>query len=125
MTIEEIKSYMKKNKITYQALSDMTGLSISTVTKIFGGYAKYPRVDTMEAIERALGLQSERQFSEPASEIAESFVRDNIDLIQEKNFNDLTKLYRVMTVPQRMQAVAYIVGFLTHAGVNTQAIVGY
>ena len=36
MTIEEIKSYMKKNKITYQALSDMTGLSISTVTKIFG-----------------------------------------------------------------------------------------
>ena len=60
MTIEEIKSYMKKNKITYQALSDMTGLSISTVTKIFGGYAKYPRVDTMEAIERALGLSQSR-----------------------------------------------------------------
>ncbi len=56
MTIEEIKSYMKKNKITYQMLADKTGLSVSTVTKIFGGFAKYPRVDTVHAIERALGL---------------------------------------------------------------------
>ncbi len=56
MTIEEIKLYMKKNKITYQMLADMTGLSISTVTKIFGGFAKYPRIDTMQAIEKALGL---------------------------------------------------------------------
>ncbi len=206
ITIEEIKTYMKKNKITYKMLADKMGLSISTITKIFGGYAKFPRADTMDAIKRALGptssrlasdvfdgglqkMQDERNKSEklimwleqkdklgltnkdiaeksniplstieqimcgkvksprldtvqaieralglqngqkqpknPTSEIAENFVRDNIDLIQEKNFNDLTKLYRVMTVPQRMQVVAFFVGFLTHAGVNTQAIIGY
>ena len=34
----------------------MTGLSLSCITKIFGGYAKYPRVDTMLSIEKALGL---------------------------------------------------------------------
>lgn len=56
MSIEEIKIYMKKNKISYEKLAEMSGLSVSTVTKIFGGFAKYPRVDTMEAIERALGL---------------------------------------------------------------------
>ena len=56
MSIEEIKSYMKKNKISYEKLAKMAGLSVSTVTKIFGGFAKYPRVDTMQAIERALGL---------------------------------------------------------------------
>lgn len=56
MSIEEIKAYMKKNKITYQMLAEMTGLSVSTVTKIFGGFAKYPRIDTVQAIERALGL---------------------------------------------------------------------
>ncbi len=56
MQISEIKAYMKANKITYEKLASMTGLSISTITKIFGGYAKYPRIDTMEAIEKALGL---------------------------------------------------------------------
>lgn len=56
MEIEKIKEYMKKNKITYAQLAKQTNLSISTVTKILGGFAKYPRADTMEAIERALGL---------------------------------------------------------------------
>lgn len=56
MTIQEIKNYMKQQKITYEKLAEMTGLSVSTITKIFGGFAKYPRVDTIHAIEQALGL---------------------------------------------------------------------
>ncbi len=64
MNIQEIKKYMKRHKITYAKLSEMTGLSISTITKIFGGFAKYPRIDTIEAIERALGLNAENSISE-------------------------------------------------------------
>lgn len=56
MEINEIKSYMKRKKITYAELAEMTGLSVSTITKIFAGIAKYPRVDTMKTIEKALGL---------------------------------------------------------------------
>lgn len=56
MEIQAIKNYMKEHKITYDELAQRTGLSKSCITKIFGGYAKYPRVDTMQAIERALGL---------------------------------------------------------------------
>ncbi len=56
MSIQEIKAYMKQHKISYAKLAEMTGLSVSTITKIFGGFAKYPRIDTMEAIEHALGL---------------------------------------------------------------------
>ena len=59
MDIQFIKDELKKRKITYPKLAEMTGLSISTITKIFGGYAKYPRMDTMEAIERALGLSED------------------------------------------------------------------
>ena len=58
MEIQEIKNFMKKKKISYAQLAEMTGLSVSTITKIFGGFAKYPRVDTMQAIERALGLET-------------------------------------------------------------------
>ena len=56
MRIDEIKKYMKENKITYDALSEQSGLSISTIKKIFSGQAKYPRIDTIQAIEHALRL---------------------------------------------------------------------
>lgn len=66
MDIQFIKDELKKRKITYPKLAEMTGLSISTITKIFGGYAKYPRMDTMEAIEKALGLSEDvDKISEP------------------------------------------------------------
>lgn len=57
MEIQEIKAYMKANKITYQDLAERTGLSLSCITKIFGGYARYPRIDTIQTIERALGIE--------------------------------------------------------------------
>ena len=56
MRIDEIKKYIREHKITYDVLAEKSGLSISTVKKIFSGQAKYPRVDTMQAIEHALGL---------------------------------------------------------------------
>ena len=62
MDVNEIKAYLKANKITYKELSIKTGLALSTIEKIFSGFAKYPRVDTMEKIERALGLGSESSF---------------------------------------------------------------
>lgn len=57
MEIKELKEYLKEHKITYAELSEMSGVSISTITKIFGGFAKYPRIDTMQAIEKALGIR--------------------------------------------------------------------
>ena len=68
MEIQEIKAYMKSKKITYQNLADMTGLSLSCITKIFGGYAKYPRIDTIQLIERALGIEQEKTPTDELSE---------------------------------------------------------
>lgn len=67
MTVQEIKTYLKEKKITYEELAEKTGLSISTIKKIFSGISKFPRVDTMEAIERALGLSSELTPEERAA----------------------------------------------------------
>lgn len=56
MTIEQVKSYLKKNKITYQELSDKSGIPIGTLKNIFSKCAINPRLDTMQSIEKALGL---------------------------------------------------------------------
>ena len=56
MEIQAIKKYMKDNKITYDELAERSGLSISTIKKIFSGISQYPRIDTMQAIEAALEL---------------------------------------------------------------------
>ena len=65
MTIQEIKDYMKKEKITYQALSDKSGIPLNTIKNIFRGKTENPRIDTMQAIERALGIAEEvSEYSE-------------------------------------------------------------
>ena len=65
MEIQEIKAYMKENRITYDMLSEKSGLSISTIKKIFSGVSQYPRIDTIRAIERALGLDEGAKKSLP------------------------------------------------------------
>jgi transcriptional regulator with XRE-family HTH domain len=71
MDIQEIKTYMKANKITYDELAARSRLSISTIKKIFSGISKYPRIDTIQTIERALGLDKrESDFSEEEKKLA-------------------------------------------------------
>jgi len=62
MTIQEIKAYMKANKITQIELAERSGLPLQTLRKIFCGNTQNPRIDTMQAIEHALGLD---QAAEP------------------------------------------------------------
>lgn len=58
MTIQYIKTFMKKNKITYDALSQKSGIPLNTIKAIMCGKTTNPRTDTMRAIEEALGLQT-------------------------------------------------------------------
>lgn len=58
MEVQAIKKYLKDNHITYEELAEKSKLSISTIKKIFSGISQYPRIDTMQAIEQALGLST-------------------------------------------------------------------
>ena len=58
MNISKLKSEMKRQKITYPKLSELTGISLSAISKIFSGIATNPRAETIAKIEEALGLQS-------------------------------------------------------------------
>ena len=56
MQVSEIKNYLKKQKITYEELSIKSEIPIGTLKSIFSGRTPNPRIDTLQAIEKALGL---------------------------------------------------------------------
>ncbi len=55
MTIEEMKDRKDELGYTYEEVAALSGVPIATVQKIFGGFTKSPRYETMQALERALG----------------------------------------------------------------------
>ena len=94
MEIQDIKQYMKANHITYDELAERSGLSISTIKKIFSGISKYPRIDTIRTIERALGIENEkappgRELTDGEKELFELLTQLTEDEIDElSNFVD-------------------------------------
>lgn len=79
--VKRIKDYLKENKITYDDLSKMSGIPISTLNYIFTGRTTNPRMDTLKAIECALGIQDTKSLSDSI-----------IDHINELNIEDYSNL---------------------------------
>jgi transcriptional regulator with XRE-family HTH domain len=83
MDIKLIKAKLKEQKMTYEDLSQKTNLSLSTIKKILSGTAKYPRVDTIETIEKALGITDQVPTSEE---------RELIELVKQFNEEEIKEL---------------------------------
>lgn len=56
LTIPQIKQYLKENHITYEMLANTSGVPVNSLKQIFRGRVRNPRIDTVQAIEKALGL---------------------------------------------------------------------
>lgn len=59
MDIEQLKKVMKEKGITQIELAKLSGVPLQTLRYIFSGRTPNPRIDTMQAIEKALGLNQE------------------------------------------------------------------
>lgn len=55
---QQYKEHLKQIGMTYDQLSEKSGIPLNTLKNIFCGKTEHPRVDTMQAIEDALGLSS-------------------------------------------------------------------
>lgn len=63
--IESLKIKKRELKITFDELSAKSGIPKRTLENIFHGITTNPRIDTMQAIENALGLNpSSLEFTE-------------------------------------------------------------
>lgn len=59
LSVEDLKNAKKAKKITLQEISDLSHIPKRTVDKIFSGVTENPRIDTIEAIAKALGLSED------------------------------------------------------------------
>ena len=57
MDIEQLKKRRKELKMTYEELAIKSGIPLRTLENIFHGVTKNPRIDTLQAIEKALGIE--------------------------------------------------------------------
>lgn len=63
----DVAAYKSKKKelgITFEELSKLSGVPVQTLHNIFRGHTTTPRIDTVQAIERALGIESPRWTDE-------------------------------------------------------------
>ncbi len=56
MGLDKINEYKKKLGLTPEELSNMSGIPIGTLNKILSGATKDPKLETLKAIARVLGL---------------------------------------------------------------------
>lgn len=59
MDLELWKTVKKQKKLTISDIAKLSNLPKGSVQNIFCGYVPNPRTDTVQAIERALGLDKE------------------------------------------------------------------
>ncbi len=56
MNIEKLQEIRKRKKITYKKLAELSNIPERTIYDVMLGITKNPRIDTMQAIENALGI---------------------------------------------------------------------
>lgn len=60
MDIKLMRKKLKENRMTYEDLSRETGVSLSTIKAIFSYARPNPHIKTLQALEKALGLDEDR-----------------------------------------------------------------
>jgi transcriptional regulator with XRE-family HTH domain len=89
VNLELWKSKRKEQKISLAELASMTDISISTLKDIFRGATTDPRIETVQRIERALGITQEQKTA-PEYTDAEQQLFDLIKQLTDKETEELS-----------------------------------
>lgn len=86
--------------------------SLSKLADFFGVSADY-----------LLGREEKNlPIDRPYSELAENFIREYSELFSDEGFQNYARLYKVMTVRQRIFVLGMIVGWLKEQGVDLKNV---
>jgi transcriptional regulator with XRE-family HTH domain len=101
MDVLKIKSIMKSRKITYEELSEKSKIPLNTLKNIFRGKTLNPRIDTVEAIEKALGLDKEvvqgvsdeeKELMELIKQLPNESTKELIEIIKQLSYDGTKEL---------------------------------
>ena len=77
MDLDLWRKTKKERGITYQDISDRSGIPLGTIKNIFAGYTPDPRESTIKAIEQVLGVETRIVHYSP------DFTAEEIQLIND------------------------------------------
>lgn len=77
MDMQDLNSIRKSKNITIEELSKRSGIPQITVERVLYGKTPHPRIDTLQALERALGVEKEKppELSDGEKALLELFSR--------------------------------------------------
>lgn len=99
MDLTRLKEAKKRENLTIATIAERANLPKGTVQNIFCGYVPNPRSDTLEAIERALGLTSSEWATKEHTSNDEQLTQEEQTLLN--NFRSLPR-------QERAQAIEYV-----------------
>lgn len=70
--LEEWKRIKKEKRLTISDIAELSGLPKGSVQNIFAGYVPNPRISTVRAIEKALGISDEWTDEERAQGVVDT-----------------------------------------------------
>ncbi|MCD8309223.1 MAG: helix-turn-helix transcriptional regulator, partial [Clostridia bacterium] len=117
--IELWKQRKKELKLSYDELSKLSGIPKTTLTNIFLGTTPNPRFDTVQAIERALGIAEEPTTALTANE---SFIQEYGSLFTDEYFIRYTKIYNLLNREQRIFIIGYLIAGVEQFGVKVSDV---
>lgn len=91
VNLELWNAQKKKLKLTLSDIASKTKISISAVKDIFRGATTDPRLETVQAIERVLGLTTEETQKSPQDELSEG-EKNLISLISQMSDDEVDEL---------------------------------
>lgn len=102
MTIAEMKKRRQELGYSMKQLSEKSGVPVSTINKIFNGYTKSPRYETLQALSKALTEDIEKGQSVYGCRNNTSFVREG-QTAYEADYSDMNSVLKrtlVSTLPE-------------------------
>ncbi|HBG12140.1 MAG TPA: XRE family transcriptional regulator [Clostridium sp.] len=89
MGLEKINEYKKKLGMTTEELSEKSGVPIGTLNKILSGVTRDPKLETLKAIARVLGLSLD-DFDDSSQKTTYEPTYDDIQSLIARNGKKLT-----------------------------------
>lgn len=106
INIERLKQAKKQKNMTFEELSQKSKIPLSTIYDIFRGITTAPRIDTMQAIEKALGLSCTTDLKEESDDVSEpqklDITAEEYDLISKIRKLEIADKLAVITIIERL-----------------------
>ncbi len=126
MTIEEMKKQKRTLGMTSEEISNISGIPLSTVQKIFSGVTKSPRKATLNAILSALDRQAEMERYPDRVEEATGIYRvEKKDVLNEKKQGEYTlEDYYALPDERRVELIDGVIYDMSAPAIIHQKILG-